>query len=285
MRSATTATDAQASPLAVTVGSSAGASAPAAVGRTRATRIIAGSMAASAVLFGVATAVLAFALESQRIHAFHNAVVAALLLVLSAPAAVDVARRPQRSGPGLMMLTVLSVAALLTMAASLTADPFTLPFVLLTAVLWTIRPARRGRTRRTYPSPVLLGMVLAAAVPLTVYASGQAELQRTVVGDDHSQFFHWTEASFYAAGVVLVGLLAAIAPARYRLAAWCAGLALSIFGAASLLLGGYASAVSAPWAAAALVGGASFTAAARWEARRRLPLEQKDRTSDRKAQR
>lgn len=240
-------------------------------------------MATSAVLFGVATAVFAFA-ESQRIHAFHNAVVAALLLVLSAPAAVDVARKPQRSGPGLILLAALSVGALLTMAASLTLDPFTLPFVLLTGVLWSIRPKGPRLAGRMRPSPLLIAMVLAAAVPLTVYALGQGELQRTVVGNEHSQFFHWTEASFYAVGILLVGLLAVV-PVRHRFAAWCAGLALSIFGAASLLLAGYASAVSGPWAAAALVGGASFVAVAHREAQRHLPLKPKDRSHDRKAQR
>ena len=82
--------------------------------RLRTTRLIAGFMAGSAFVFGAFTMVFGVVAESQRIHGFHNAVVAALLLVLSAPPALAIARRPDRSDAPLLTLTVLSAAALIT---------------------------------------------------------------------------------------------------------------------------------------------------------------------------
>lgn len=226
--------------------------------RCRTTRLIAGFMAGSAVVFGAFTIVFGVVAESQRIHGFHNAVVAALLLVLSAPPALAIARRPDRSDAPLMTLTVLSAAALITMAASLTIDPFTLPFVVFTGVLWTVRPAAQRATHDEQPSWGLLFLVVAGAVPLIAYALGQAELQRTLAGDEHSQFFHWVEASFYSTGILFLGLLSALRPGSHRMAGFSAGLGMSVFGLAALLLGGYASAVSAPWSWLALVGGVAF---------------------------
>ena len=57
-------------------------------------------MAVSGVAFGLFTAVFGIVSEAQEIHAFHNVVVAALLLVLSAPPAIAAARAPDRAaGP------------------------------------------------------------------------------------------------------------------------------------------------------------------------------------------
>jgi len=226
--------------------------------RFRTTRLIAGFMAGSAVVFGAFTMVFGVVAESQRIHGFHNAVVAALLLVLSAPPALAIARRPDRSDAPLMTLTVLSAAALITMVASLTIDPFTLPFVVFTGVLWTVRPSAERAVHDERPGWGLLLLVVAGAVPLIVYALGQAELQRNLVGDEHSQFFHWVEASFYSAGILFLGALAALRPRSHRMAGFSAGLGMSIFGLAALVLGGYASAVSTPWAWLATAGGAAF---------------------------
>jgi hypothetical protein len=49
-------------------------------------------MAASAIVFGLLTAVFGLVGPEQEVHAFHNAVVASLLLALSAPPAVAAAR-------------------------------------------------------------------------------------------------------------------------------------------------------------------------------------------------
>ena len=232
-------------------------------------RVIAAFMAVSAVAFGLFTVIFGILGPEQEIHAVHNAVVASLLLVLSAPAAIQVVRAPGRPLRPMVMLGAVAIAGLGTMVAALTLDPFTLPFVVLIGVLWAIVPSRDGAFPLVgRPSPIMLGLLAVAAVPLVTYALGQAELQRTDQDSAHAAFFHWVETSFYAVAVLLLGLLGALWPSEFRLATWCAGLALAILGAASLVLGAHASAIGAPWSWAALVGGVAFVAAGEWEVRR-----------------
>jgi hypothetical protein len=167
-----------------------------------------------------------------------------------------------------VILAFVGVAGLVTMAVSLTLDPFTLPFVVLVGVLWALLPSRAGVYPADRPSWILLALAAVAAVALIPYALGQAELQRTDGVTEHAMFFHWVEMSFYAMAIPLLGLLSALGPREYRMAAWCGGVALAVMAAASLALDGHASALPAPWAWAALVGSALFVGLAEWEARR-----------------
>ena len=199
-------------------------------GRRIAFRIIATVVGVSGAAFGLFTAVFGIISEAQRIHAFHNTVVASLLLILSAPPA--------------------------------------LPVIVLIGVLWLLRPRQERPVPAGRPSAILLVLVVAAAVPLTAYALTHAELQRTDSTSEHAEFYHWVETSFYAASILLLGLLAALQPAAYRFSAWSAGLALAILGGGSLLLGDYVSALDTSWAWAALAGGIVFVGVAEWEFRR-----------------
>jgi len=233
-------------------------------------RVIAWIMAVSAIAFGVATGSAIF-VEEMEIHAFHNVVVASLLLVISAPAALQAARHADHPLPGLMQIVAIGFAGVATMALGLTIDPFTLPFIVLGIVLWVLwlrRPERDGfPTGR--PSIVLLLLVAAAAVPSVVWASDNARLQRIDDLSEHAELFHWVETSFYALAVLLLGLLAALRPRAFRMSAWSGGIALAIVGGASLALSDHASALPSPWSAIALAGGIVFVAAGEWEARRR----------------
>ena len=231
-------------------------------------RVIAWVMAVSAVGFGLFTIVFGIVNPSQEIHAVHNAVVGSLLMVLSAPPVIQVARAPDRALQPLVVLAAVAVAGLAAMAMSMTLDPFTLPFVVLIGVLWAIVPDRAGAIPAGRPSLVMLAMVVLGAGPLLTYAFGQAELQRTDLSSEHAAFFHWVEASFYAVAILLLGFLASLRPDSYRLATRMAGLALAILGAASAVLWQHASAIPAPWSWAALVGGLAFIAIGEWEARR-----------------
>lgn len=232
-------------------------------------RVLAAIMAVSAVGFGIVTAVVGFLVPAQAPHAFHNVIVASLLLVLSAPPVIAVARAPEAAFRPLVILAAVGVAGLATMAVALTPDPFTLPFVVLVGVLWAVLPDRSRPIPAGRPSRILLALVVVGAIPLTLYALDQAGLQRADHTSEHAAFFHWVETSFYAMAIVLLGALAAFRPAAFRLAAWCAGVALAVMGGASLLLAGYASALPGPWGWAAFGGGALFVALTEWEARRR----------------
>ena len=239
-------------------------------GRFRAFRVIAAIMAVSGVAFGLFTAVFGIVSEAQEIHAFHNVVVAALLLVLSAPPAIAAARAPDRAAGPLLHLVAVSVAGLITMVLGLRVDTFTLPFIVLVGVLLMLQVPRGAALAAGRFSPSLAVLVAVAALPLVTYALAQAELQRIDISSEHAEFNHWVETSFYAVAVLLLGLVAALRPAPHRLTAWCAGLGLAILGGGSLALGHYASALDGPWAWAALLGGLVFVSVAEWE-RLRVP--------------
>jgi hypothetical protein len=233
--------------------------------RLRTFRVIAAIMAVSGVAFGLFTAVFGIVSEAQEIHAFHNVVVAALLLVLSAPPAIAAARAPDRAAGPLLHLVAVSVAGLITMVLGLKVDIFTLPFIVLVGVLLMLQRPREPALAVGRLSPFLAVLVAVAALPLVIYALEQAELQRIDFSSEHAEFNHWVETSFYAVAVLLLGLVAALRPAADRLTAWCAGLGLSILGGASLALGHYASSLDGPWAWAALLGGLVFISVAEWE--------------------
>jgi hypothetical protein len=229
-------------------------------------------MAVSAVGFGLFTIVFGIVSPAQAPHALHNLVVASLLLVMSAPPVIAVARDPDRSVRPLVILAAVGIAGLATMALSLTPDPFTLPFVVLVGVLWMLQSDRSGALPPGRPSRILLGLVLVAAAPLVIFAIGQAELQRTDHSSEHAAFFHWVETSFYAAAILLLGGLAAVRPVAYRRAAWYGGIALALLGVGSLALSSHASAIPMPWASAAVVGALGFIGVTEWEVRRRAAI-------------
>ncbi len=236
--------------------------------RLTATRIIAWLLAASGVAFGLFTIVFGIVGPDQDIHAVHNAVVASLLLVLTAPPMIMVARAPERAIRPLVILAALAVAGLAAMAFALTPDPFILPVLVMIGVLWWLAPSREDAIPRGRPSLVMLALVIAGAVLLVPYSIEHAVLQRTDHASAHAAFYHWVETSFTAAGIVVAGLVAALRPGAFRMATLCAGLTLTILGAASVLFADHASALAAPWGWAALIGGVAFIAAGEVEVRR-----------------
>lgn len=236
--------------------------------RLTAMRIIAWLLAATGIAFGLFTIVFGIVGPDQEIHAVHNAVVASLLLILTAPPMIAVARAPERAIRPLVMLAALAIAGLAAMALALTPDPFILPVLVLIGVLWWLAPTREGAIPPGRLSAVMLAFVLAGAVLLVPYAIEHAGLQRTDHTSDHAAFFHWVETSFTAGGIVLVGLVAGMRPGAFPMATWCAGLALAVLGAGSVLFGQHASALVSPWSWTALVGGLAFIGVGEWEARR-----------------
>ncbi len=154
------------------------------------------------------------------------------------------------------------------MILSLRLDIFTLPFIVLVGVLLLLRVPRGAAVGPGRPSVLLAVLTLAALVPLLVYGSEQAELQRIDTTSEHAEFNHWVETSFYAVALLLLGALAAFRPGQFRLSAWSAGVSLAVLGGMSLVFQGHPSALNTPWGWGALVGGVAFVAAAEWEAAR-----------------
>jgi hypothetical protein len=236
--------------------------------RRKAFRTIATVMAVSGVLFGIFTAVFGIVSEAQRIHAFHNAVVAALLLVLATPPAIAAARDPERAAAPLVHLVAVSAAGLGTMVLGQKIDAFTLPFIVFVGVLVALGVARFEALRSGHWSLPLGILVVTAAVPLVSYALGEAELQRIDASSEHAEFNHWVEMSFVAVAVLMLGALTALRPAAFRLSAWSAGVTLAVLGAASIAFSTYASAMSEAWAWTALAGGVTFVVLTEFATRR-----------------
>lgn len=229
-------------------------------GRQRALRILAGVMAVGAVGFGLFTAIFGIVNPAQEPHAFHNLIVAALLIIVSAPPVVAIARNPSDPVPSLIVLAGIGVAALGTMALALTIDPFTLPFAVLVGVLWALAAPSVGARDLAIerPSLLLIGLSIVAAVAFAPYVLEQAGLQRTDHTSEHAAFFHWVEMSFYAAAIPLAGLVAGLWAASRRLAAPLAGLASIVLGVGSLVLAGFASAMPQVVAWIAVAVGVAF---------------------------
>lgn len=225
-------------------------------------------MAVGGIGFGLFTIVFGFVNPDQVPHAFHNPIVASLLIVLSAPPLIAIVRAPDRPIRPLVILAAVGIAALATMAMARTIDPFTLPFVVLVAVLWALATDRAAPFPAGVPSVAMLALSVVAAAALVPYVVSQAELQRIDRVSEHAAFFHWVEMAFYATAIPLLGLLAGLRPVAYRMAGWCAAGALAILGIASLVYATYASAMPAPMGWALTAGSVVFTVVAEWEARR-----------------
>ncbi len=224
-------------------------------------------MALSGAAFGLFTIVFGIVSPAQEPHAFHNAIVAALLIVVAVPPVAILAWRPLDPGPR-VVLAAIGIAALGTMALSLTLDPFTLPFVILAGVLYVLAPPDLSAVfdgRRSYR---LLALSAVVAIALAAYVVEHAGLQRSDQTSEHAAFFHWVEMSFYAAALPLLGIVAATSSQASRLAGWSAGVALVMLGIASLLLGDFASALEPGIALVAIAAGAAFIVLAELPRRR-----------------
>jgi hypothetical protein len=231
-------------------------------------RFVAWFLILSGIGFSGFTVVFAFVGADQEIHAVHNVVVTSLIVVLTVPALVVVARAPETSAPELLILAALTVAGVVAMALSLTPDPFILPVLVLIGVLWFLAPSHTGSVPAGSPSLPVLAFAIGAALLLGPYALDNAALQRSDTTSDHARFFHWVEVAFYSFGIVVLAALGAWRPRGFRLATWCAGIALTMLGAASAVFPGFASALAAPWSGVALVGGPAFIGLGERQARR-----------------
>jgi hypothetical protein len=237
--------------------------------RTTAVRVIAWILIASGVGFTLFTIVFGIVGPNQEIHAVHNAIVSALIVVLTVPPLVVVAREPEGAGPELTVLAALTLVGIGAMALSLTPDPFILPVLALIALLWFLAPQRGTGIPPGRPSIPLLVLAAGVAALLVPYLLENAGLQRTDGTSDHARFFHWVETAFFSGGIAILALLGAWRPDAFRLATWCAGVGLATLGAASLLFTGFASALPEPWGWLAVAAGVGLIGLGEWEARRR----------------
>jgi hypothetical protein len=129
----------------------------------------------------------------------------------------------------------------------------------------SLHPAGRNllrSVRLSRASPVMLALVVAAAVPLFALALSNVILQRMTVPDDHATLGHYGFVAAFSLTVIGAGLLASLRPDGWRLTAWVAGVLAALFGLTSLVVPDVASSLDPVWAAAAIAWGVVFIGAA-----------------------
>jgi hypothetical protein len=230
-------------------------------------------------LFGLPLLIVAwFDKEDGGIHRFHYLAWGALIGVLAAGPALLQLRKPERKVAATQQIGVVLFAIVLGYALS--GEFSLIGFVVLLAAYTgfaLLHPNRGAILRVGAPSPILVGIALAAAVLFFVYAVGQGSLQQSAVpGDLHAEKDHYLDMARVASAVPLVGLLASLRTSGSRIPAWCAGIACSFLGAASLIFPKQSSSFGSSWGAVALLGGFVFVAVHEWETR----LRERQQASD-----
>lgn len=166
--------------------------------------------------------------DERQIHRLHDTAWGIFgTIVLTAPV-VATWRDPARNlapvqiallaGP--VMVVALALSSAFRGFAFLVLAILIVPAGLLAA----FHPARPRLLRpEVRPSPVLLVVAVAAAVPLVAYALGQAEIGRVDTTSAHAEEFHWSTMAAIAIGVAVAGVLAGLRTSGWRILARAAG--------------------------------------------------------------
>lgn len=149
-------------------------------------------------------------------------------------------------------------------------DPiFYVAFPLFALLVAVTHPARRRLLRGGDGlSPVLAPLAAVAAVPASLYAVAQLDLQRTMAADPHGELTHYAGQALVVLFAVVFALVAAIRTPGWQ---WAAGLATTtgvLLGLASLLDPGQSGAFGTRASLGVLLLSAAYGAAAVWEHRR-----------------
>lgn len=223
-------------------------------------RIVAGVLAAFAIVFSVPFLIGSFVSEDQEIHLFHNVGGFAVYGVILGGGLLALAAAPERNVAAFQGLALGSLGALVggLLSGDVISGFWFFP-ALVVAILFAMYPDRRSLLRIGRPRLGFPALVLLAAVPVVAYALTHARLQSEgFVSDPHVELHHY---SGQAAGSLML-LLFAIAPglgaAGWRLAAWLAGAAMTILGIASIAYPDHVSAFDTVWAWLATAWGIAF---------------------------
>jgi hypothetical protein len=223
-------------------------------------RIVAGVLAAFAIVFSVPFLIGSFVSEDEQIHLFHNIGGLAVYGVILGGGFLALALAPEKNAATFQGLVLGSVGALVggLLSGDVISGFWFFP-ALVAVILFALHPDRGSLLRVGRPRIGFLVLVLVAAIPVVAYALTHARLQSEgFVSDPHVELHHY---SGQAAGSLLL-LLFAIAPGLgavgWRLAAWLAGAAMAILGLGSIAYPDHVSAFDTVWAWLALAWGAAF---------------------------
>jgi hypothetical protein len=259
-------------------------------------------------------AVLGWFLEQETAvsHRIHETAFGFIFVVSFVGLLVQL-RRPERKPAAMYMVAVpiwfLAAAVLVVDRAP---DPIVFLFIVIPGALIALHPARDRILRpERRVSPPMLGLALVAALPLTVFAitevrlgfeaseAGRAafeELPEDLEDDEFEEelerrlrrltdsaeeletarhFGHWSAMGGFALSVAALAVIASLRSAGgWRLLAWGAGLALCVYGVASLIAPNDASAAHTVWAVLAVGWGVAFVVVAERIGRPSLAMQE-----------
>lgn len=203
---------------------------------------------------------------AHRFHDFTHFIWLGLLVV------VPYALQWHRPGKKIALWQAAALGAPTLVGGGLLAgvsDPtFYVAFPLFAFLVWLTHPAR---SRLTSPgaglSPVMAPLTALAAIPASLYAASQIDLQRKLAEDIHGAMIHYGSQ---ALTVLFILVFAAVASLRSPGWQWAAGLAAAAgvaLGAASLVFSGQSGTWSTPASLGVIALSLGYGAAARWEHR------------------
>lgn len=199
--------------------------------------------------------------SEPNVHHLHDLAFVTMLWTVVAGLLVQL-YEPERQVAGIQQALLVNVV--ITGANVLTGFFFP-PALLLGGLLvaaFALHPAGwdvlRVRTAGSV-SPVLVGLVVLAAIPFTAYAVDQYAFQAS--GDVHAQLGHYADMVTYSLLVLLLGLLASVKPIGWRIPLWSAAGLVGILGTTSILHPALASSVGPLWGGLAVLWAVGFIAA------------------------
>lgn len=201
------------------------------------------------------------------IHRLHLMSIAAFVLTFLVAVAVQLYKPRQRGAVMLAAVGLIVINGTLTIAtAPAEIVQEVVPFLVLGVLAAILHPSGRKLLQLGEEfSPLLLGLTVAAAIPLLAYTANQFALQGT--GDAHALAGHYASMMANALGIILLGAIASARIAGWRIVAWLTGLFVAYSGVLSIAFPEQASSVGTMWGAAAVVWGVAFVAAAEYSRR------------------
>lgn len=198
------------------------------------------------------------------IHRLHLMAIGAFIATFLVAIAIQLYRPRQRGAVMLAAVGLIVVNGVLTIA---TAPPDivqeVVPFLVLGVLATILHPSgRKLFTLGDEYSPLLLGLTVAAAIPLLAFTANQFSLQ--MGGDVHAMDGHYAAMMANALGLIVLGAIASARMAGWRIVAWLTGLFAAYYGLLSVVFPAQASSVGMMWGAATIVWAVAFVAAAEY---------------------
>lgn len=196
-------------------------------------------------------------------HRFHDLNFFALIWIAILGIAVQLYHAEERVTAAIVPLLVMAPLALLAASTNSPIAMMPILFSVVALVVILLHPAGRSvlHVRRVQEVDRLsAGLVVAALIPLAVYAVDQLAKQYTVA-DDHTVLVHYGGMALIALFIPLMGSLGVIRQRDWRFAAWSAAALAVYLGASSIAFPELASSAGPIWGGLGVAWGITFIAA------------------------